>query len=61
MMGPANWMEESTGSRPGFFLDFTGHEELWRELNRICEDMNADVLCLLEALTTHKLIAKEKL
>lgn len=42
-------------SRPGLFVDFTGHESLLQSLQAECEDLGADIVWLLEQLDQGKL------
>lgn len=42
-------------SRPGLFVDFTGHESLLQSLQAECEDLGADIVWLLEQLDLGKL------
>lgn len=35
-------------SKPGFFLDFTGREDLLKAFENLSTDLNNDTLCLIE-------------
>lgn len=42
-------------ARPGFFLDFTGHEDVLQRLQAVSEDLNHDVICVLSAVVNEEL------
>lgn len=45
--------------RPGFFLDFTSHEDLLERVLAASEDLNGEILVLLSALLDGKLQSEE--
>ena len=48
-------------NRPGFFIDFTGHEELLVQVEALTDDISHDVISLLRGLLDGELCRREDL
>lgn len=52
---------EQPSNRPGFFIDFTGHEELLTQVEALTDDINHDVISLLRGLLAGEICRREDL
>ena len=42
-------------ARPGFFVDFTGYEELLEQVGPVCPELNEEIMALLAAVVSGRL------